>query len=316
MTLKQSILNALETSRDVPQSGQALADCFGVSRSAIWKAVNALREDGYQIESTQNRGYRLASDCDRLSETTLNALLADVCLAVHCMDTLDSTSNEARRRLLAGEAEPFAVISEEQTAGRGRRGKSFFSPQGAGLYMTVALAPGQTLSDALGVTLYAATCAAEAIERVTGRDTRIKWVNDLYWQERKIGGILTEAITDFESGTVLSLLVGIGLNLYPTAIPAELQSVIGTLACQKPVKNALAAEIIRGLLAYRPEATGHLPLYRARCLTLGRFVACTQGEHRFSGTAEAIDDTGALLVRTAEGNLRRLRSGEAQILTD
>lgn len=316
MTLKQSILNALETSRDAPLSGQALAKCFGVSRSAIWKAVTALREDGYQIESTQNRGYQLAPDYDRSSETTINALLPGITVPVYCMDTLDSTNNEARRRLLAGEVEPFAIVSEEQTAGRGRRGKLFHSPRGAGLYMTVALAPGQTLSDALGVTLYAATCTADAIERVTGRETYIKWVNDLYWQGRKVGGILTEAITDFESGTVLSLLVGIGLNLYPAVIPTELQSIMGSLACQKPVKNALAAEIMRALLAYNPEATEHLPRYRARCMTLGRLVTCTLGEQRFAGIAESIDEKGALLVRTADGNLHRLQSGEAHIMPD
>ena len=119
MALKNSLLGELETHREEALSGQALAERFGVSRNAVWKAINALKTEGYGIESTPNRGYRLAPGSDRLSAEGIRAALNDPSLPIACFETLDSTNNEARRRLLQGEAEPFAIVAEAQTAGRG-----------------------------------------------------------------------------------------------------------------------------------------------------------------------------------------------------
>jgi BirA family transcriptional regulator, biotin operon repressor / biotin---[acetyl-CoA-carboxylase] ligase len=316
MNLKQSILAELESFRDAALSGQALAARFGVSRNAVWKAITALREDGYEVESTPNRGYRLAPDCDRLSQNGILTLLPDGGLTVHVFDTLDSTNNEAKRRLAGGEPPPFLIAAEEQTAGRGRQGRFFFSPKGAGLYLTVALAPGQAVESVLGITAYAAVTVSDAISRLTGQEARIKWVNDLYLDGKKICGILTEAVTDFESGTVESLLVGVGVNLKPADVPAELQDIVGTLAWKAPIKNRLAAEITNGFLHFSPGNTAYINEYRARSVTLGRRVECAQGKFRFVGVAEAIDASGALVVRLSRDETRILRSGEARILDE
>ncbi|MDD3213462.1 MAG: biotin--[acetyl-CoA-carboxylase] ligase [Eubacteriales bacterium] len=314
MTLKDHILAALEANRQSALSGQALAEQFAVSRNAVWKAVNALKAEGYDIESTQNKGYRLAPDCDRFSEAVIRANLNGSALPIAVFDTVDSTSNEVKRRLAAGERGPFLVVAEQQSAGRGRLGRSFFSPVGAGLYMTIALAPGMAVEGALGVTAYAAVCVSDAIERVTGRKTQIKWVNDLFLDGKKICGILTEAVTDFESGTLEALAVGIGINLRPSAVPEDLRDIVGSLNCDEPVKNRLTAAIAEGMMNYSPEDTGYYAEYRRRSWTIGKRVRCAQGEQHFIGRAVAIDDHGALIVEAEDGQTHVLRSGEAKII--
>ena len=316
MSVKTSILIALEGSRDAAVSGQALAEQLGVSRNAVWKAVNALRAEGYAIESTQNRGYRLSPIFDRISENGVRALLADAAVPIFYYDTVDSTMSQSKRLLVGGEAAPFAVIAGEQTAGRGRQGRAFYSPKDAGLYLTVALAPGQAIAGALGVTAYAAVCVADAVLAATGLQPRIKWVNDLYLNGRKVCGILTEATTDLETGTVESLLIGVGLNLRASDVPEPLRDIVGFLHYEAPVKNRLAAEIIKGLLRYTPTNAAYLSRYRELSLTLTRRVACSAGGMEWVGVAEAIDESGALLVRDDGGVLHAVRSGEARVLPD
>jgi len=312
MKLKDSILQALEENRESAISGQALASRFGVSRNAVWKAVNALREEGIAIESTQNRGHKLSPAYDRVTVSGLQALMGTQGVAVHCLALVDSTNNQAKRLMVAGEAAPFLVVAEQQTAGRGRQGRTFYSPPQAGLYMTLALGIGQLAEDALGVTAFAAVAVAEAVYAVCGVKTSIKWVNDLFYQGKKVCGILTEATTDLETGTMESLLIGIGLNLRESDVPQELRDVVGHLGCAGAVKNRLAAEITARLLAYQPLSTAHLAAYRAHSLTLGQRVVCQSGGVSIEGLAEDIDTNGALLVRDATGLLHTVRSGEVR----
>ncbi len=312
MSLKENLMQALEQSREAALSGQALADRFHVSRNAIWKAIQALKEEGVAIESAPNRGYRLAPEYDRASEGVLRRLLADDALGIHCLDKVDSTNNQARRLLMSGETAPFLLVAEEQTAGRGRLGRAFYSPAG-GLYLTLAIGAGQAAEDALGVTAYAAVAVAEAVQHICSRTLRIKWVNDLFWEEKKVCGILTEATTDFETGTVESLLIGIGLNLRPTPWPEPLRNIVGDLRCTHPVKNLLAAEIAKRLLAYRPGMQDHLAAYRARSMTLGQQVAWQADGVEHQGLAEDVATTGALIVRDAAGLRHTIRSGEVRL---
>ena len=316
MTLKSRILTELETNRETALSGQMLAERFGVSRNAVWKAVNALKLDGYDIASTPNRGYQLSPESDRASETGIFAQLNGVALSVHVTDSVDSTNNLAKRMHANGEKEPFLVVAEEQTVGRGRYGRVFYSPKGAGLYMTIAIAPHQAMESMLGITAYAAVCVADAIQRITGQTARIKWVNDLFVGAKKVGGILTEAVTDIESGTLETLFIGVGLNLHASDVPAEWKEIVGFLNCRAPVKNRLAAEIAMGLLRYDPNEPSFWAAYRERSLTIGSAVLCTQGNRRFRGRAVAIDPDGALVVKTDEGQTVTLKSGEAMMLAE
>ena len=196
-----------------------------------------------------------------IDEARLRAALADSTLPVYCYDSIDSTNTECKRRIAAGERR-FLVLGDTQTAGRGRRGHSFFSPPGAGLYLSLTLTPPSGPGSAVGITTRAAVCTAAAIEKLCGISCGIKWVNDLYREGKKVCGILTEAVGG-------SVVVGIGVNLAASAVPAELREIVGWLDCPE-LREPLAAEIVNGLLAYVPGDTGHMPEYRRRCLVLGR----------------------------------------------
>ena len=309
MTLKDKVLGALLDARGEELSGQALAERFGVSRSAVWKAVSALRDEGADIASGTNRGYRLAPDCDILSGARIRALLGDT-LPVYIYRSIDSTSNECKRRLSQGE-ERCLVLAVEQTGGRGRRGKSFFSPPGAGLYMSLALPMDMGLADAVGVTSYAAVCVASAIREVTGRQCGIKWVNDVYFDGKKVCGILSEAVTGLEAGAVGSVVIGVGVNLHPGDLLPELENIVGFLGCGA-VKNELCASVVSRLLRFDPADKSYMDEYRALSVVLGREVRyCLDGTEKH-GLAEHIGDDGALHVRTGAG-VDVLRGGEVSL---
>ena len=309
MTLKDKVLDALLSAQGEELSGQVLAERFGVSRSAVWKAVKALRVEGADIDSGTNRGYRLSPDCDLLSAARVRALLGDT-LPVYVYQSIDSTSNECKRRLSQGE-ERCLVLAEEQTGGRGRRGKSFFSPKGAGLYMSLALPMDMSLSSAVGVTSYAAVCVVSAIREVTGRQCGVKWVNDVFLDGKKVCGILSEAVAGLEAGAVGSAVIGVGVNLHPNAVPPELEDIVGFLGCGA-VKNELCAAIAARLLRFDPADKSYMAEYRALSVVLGREVRyCLDGAEK-RGVAAAIGDDGALHVRTSSGD-DVLRGGEVSL---
>jgi BirA family biotin operon repressor/biotin-[acetyl-CoA-carboxylase] ligase len=310
MTLKDSILSALESERGSALSGQELAERFGVSRNAVWKAVQTLRREGYDISSATNKGYCLSPDSDVLGAGAVSALLTDKTLPVYVFDSIDSTNNECKRRIAQGQ-ERFLVLSDEQTNGRGRSGKAFFSPKGTGLYMSLAMKADMGFESAVGITAYAAVCVAKAVRTLTGLDCGIKWVNDVYLDGKKVCGILTEAVAGFESGLVENIVVGIGINLRPAAVPEGLENIVGFLNCGA-VKNALSAAITNALLEYRGDDKSYMADYKRLSVVLGRQVSyVSMGEKRF-GVAVDIDDGGGLVVETSEGR-ETLRGGEISL---
>ena len=235
-----------------------------------------------------------------LDEKRISELLTLPEVRVEVQESLDST-NAACRRLLDEGVEECLVLAGRQTGGRGRRGRAFFSPPG-GLYMSVAVSKAP---DTLALTCRAAVVTAEAIERVTGLDCGIKWVNDLYYHGKKVCGILAELVG-------AHVIVGVGVNLIPSPLPPELADVVGFLDCGD-VREALAAEIARGLLRRTATDEAILAEYRRRSVVLGKTVTCVLGERECSAEALEIDDTGALVVRTPSGALETLRWGEVSI---
>ena len=318
MALRDELLAELERRRGEDVSGQALAERFCVSRSAVWKAVNALRASGFAIDSTPNRGYRLRAEDDRLSAAGVRAALSEkyANLRVRVYDTLDSTNREAQRLLAAGADCPMLLLSEEQTAGRGRRGRAFYSPAGEGLYMTLALRPRAALSQAALLTAAAAVAVAQAIQAVTGRECQIKWVNDVYLDGRKLCGILTEASGSFEEDTLRSACVGVGVNVRTRDFPAAFADRACSLWPQPVSRNRLAAEIAARLLDFASDlaARRFLDEYRRRSLVLGRTVAFMRGGEEGRALAVGIGRDGQLLVRRADGSEEALNAGEVRIL--
>ena len=229
--VKADVLAALDAARGKYISGQELAQQLGVSRTAIWKAVAALRADGIPVAAVTNRGYILSPAADVLNAAAVTALLAPEAaraLQVEVVDRLPGTNAALRARAENGAPEGLVLIAQAQSAGRGRGGHSFFSPQG-GLYLSILLRPEIGLRQAVRLTAMAAVAACRAAEKVSGAELRIKWVNDLWRDGRKVCGILTEAALDMESGMLDYAVLGLGFNITapPDGWPAELQDVAG-----------------------------------------------------------------------------------------
>lgn len=313
MPLKNELLKALEAQRSAPLSGQALAERFAVSRTAIWKAVNDLRAQGYRIESAPNRGYQLAQDDDHLSPPAIERFLQSP-LPVYVYNTVDSTLNEAKRRMADSAEKRFLIVADSQSAGRGRRGRQFYSPPGTGLYLTLCMPLQFSVNAAPSITAYAAVCVCKALETLTGKQGKIKWVNDVFLDGKKICGILTEASTSLESGMIETVYIGIGININPCELPGELREIVGFVNPGMPIRNRLAAEITNSLLSFDENQDNFLDDYRARSLSIGRQVRCTVGNDSFTATAVGIDALGGLIVKTEDGHNRTLHSGEAKLL--
>jgi len=318
--LKNKILYELELKRGQDVSGQLLAEKFGVSRNAVWKAVKELKSEGYRISSVTNKGYRLEASCDLLSAEGIASCLPEEYrdLDIFFFSEIDSTNNEAKRMLANGYRKNAVLLADCQTEGRGRKGRLFYSPPGTGIYMTFIFHPQTNITDFILVTTAAAVAVVRAIKALTDKKPMIKWVNDIFLDNRKIGGILTEAITDFESGTVYSVLVGIGLNVSTDVFPEEIREQAGALRPEGLTRNRLAAEIICQLLRLVRDLSNKafLQEYKEHSLVIGKRIKCISGDTSFYALAEGIDDSGGLIVLKDDGSRQLLRSGEISVRLD
>lgn len=320
MTTKETVLFMLEKSRGVPLSGAKMAKRAGVSRTAIWKAIEELRRDGYDISAATREGYTLAANSDVLSEPRLRSYVQTQGLTFTLYKSIESTNACAKQLALSGAPEGAVVLSEMQTAGRGRGGKSFYSPAGTGLYMSILLRPEISAADALQITTCAAVAVVQAAEAAAKRPAQIKWVNDVYMSGKKICGILTEGAFDLESGGLEYAVLGIGVNMTPPpdGFPPPLQKIAGALFDKKPaldVRCRIAADILDRFFAlYRAnEKSARLAEYRRRSLLTGQNVLVLRGTDCFPATALGIDDDFCLHVRYADGSEAHLSSGEVSI---
>lgn len=312
MNLRDKIIFILETNRGSYISGQSIAQSCGVSRNAISKCVNSLKDEGYIIDSVNNLGHRLDPSCDILSESGIRAHLDEEC-AVKVFSSIDSTNSEAKRTIDTFQGDAI-LASCEQTAGRGRRGRSFYSPNGGGLYFSCVLHPDVSLSDATAITSAAAVAVCESIAEITSRSPKIKWVNDLFIDGKKVCGILTEAVSDFESGRVQAVIVGIGINLTTEIFPEEIRDIAASVGVSVN-KNALIASIfkrLKALCATLPDKS-FMELYRDYSLVLGRDINFERNQVKYKAKAVAINDDGSLEVVTENGEKMLLNSGEISI---
>lgn len=313
MSLKNDILTALQMKNGEYISGEKLAEKFGKSRAAVWKAVKALQKDGYTINAVTNRGYSMADDGDILNGMKIKSLMKHKINVIHYSE-IDSTNTQAKRLINSGESGSGALLitADRQTAGRGRQGKSFYSPQGTGVYMSLVVHPDTLLQNAVTATTAAAVAVCRAIERLTDIKPQIKWVNDVYAGGNKICGILTEAVSDFELGIVTSVVVGIGINIKTNDFPEDAGNA-GSL--NREVKRAeLIAAVADELLDIIGGDYGiFIDYYRSHSLILGKSINYIENGRVTPAKAAAIDETGGLVVETADGKMKTLRSGEISI---
>ena len=322
MTTKEKLLALLEDSKGTFFSGEEIARTLQVSRAAVWKAVNALREDGYTIDAATNKGYRLSPDSDILSPQGIRRFLKpeyrDLDLTV--LPTAPSTNALVREKANQGRPEGCVIVACEQTDGRGRYGRQFFSPIDSGVYLSLLLRPtAYSPQQATCLTAAAAAAMCQAIEAVTGQQPGIKWVNDIFLHGKKVCGILTEAAVGLETGTLNYMVLGAGVNLYPPAegFPEEIQPIAGSVlerSCPE-AKNRLVGEFLNRFWDFytHPECRTYLEDYRARSLAIGRNVTVLSNGQAVSAYAYGIDDDFRLLVRYDSGKTEALSYGEIRI---
>ena len=319
--LKDQVLDCLWQARDEYISGAELAGRLGVSRTAVWKAMGQLRAQGYLIESVTNKGYRLSSHSDVLSEAGVKKYLKDQSLTLQVVDRVDSTNAAMKRMAAEGAPQGSVLIANEQSAGRGRMGRSFYSPPGTGIYMSLLLRPHTDAQRATLVTASAAVAVAEAIEQLAGEPVQIKWVNDVLFHGRKVCGILTEASMDFESGMIDYVVLGIGVN---TAVPAEgfpeeLKGIAGAAfgsARVPELRCRLAAEILDRFVGYYAclGSRACYEAYKSRSIVLGKDVQLiSPGREPLPARVLDIDEDFALVVRTGDGRAQRINAGEISL---
>lgn len=309
---KQALLRALCAAQGEYVSGQQLAQTLHVSRAAVHKAAAALAAQGYVLDASPRRGYRMLG-----SDAFCAEAVGEYPAPIYLYETLESSNKTAKLLALEGAPHGTLVLTAHQSAGRGRLGRRFESPAGKGVYFSVLLRPPLTPASAQSATIGAAVAVCRAVKALCGLDLGVKWVNDVYYRGKKVCGILTEAGTDIESGQLDWLVVGIGLNLTASAAdwPPELAAAATSLypGGPAPVGRAqLAGAIARELLSLCP-GFDCLDEYRALCFVPGHWVTVCTAAETYPARALAIDEEGCLIVERENGRRTALRHGEVSI---
>lgn len=317
MGLKHEVLRLLEENRESYLSGQEIANRLAFSRTAVWKAIHSLKEEGYQIHAVSNKGYQLDTSCDLLSSEGIHAYLAEDLkqLPIYVYQQIGSTNTEAKQQALNGAPHGTIILAEEQTQGRGRLGRKFYSPKGTGIYMSIILRPQLHLNQAIQVTTTVAVAICRVIEKLTNQNPHIKWVNDIYLGKQKICGILTEAVTDFESGQVEFIILGIGLNVNTVDFPADLHEIAGSLNPKDVTRNQLCAHLLNELFSLFSKLNDPQVLeeYKSKSNVLGNWITFMKNQESYEAFAEDINEQGGLIVRLKNDEKMILNSREISI---
>ena len=319
--MKGEILKLLKET-DGYVSGQELCRRFGVSRTAVWKVINQLKEEGYEIEAVRNRGYALKGAGDVLSEAELLSCLKTEWAGGRTVyfDATDSTNAQAKRLAEAHAPHGTLVVSDRQDGGKGRRGRSWASPSGVGIWMSLILRPEIAPSSASMLTLAAALAVREGIQEETGLSPLIKWPNDLVLNGKKICGILTEMSTELME--IQYVITGIGINVNQREFPSEIRDTATSLSLEAGRcfrRSSLIAAILK---AFEKDytaflKTGDLSLlleeYNACLVNRGKEVCILDPSGEYRAVAEGIDESGSLLVTLPDGTRREIISGEVSV---
>ena len=321
MSTKDLVLKALEENRDRYVSGQFLADSLSLSRTAIWKAIGLLRDEGYAIDSVTNKGYRLDPNNDILTSQGIYPYLDDDIkdIDIFCYDTIDSTNTEAKRLLYSKRLKNFSIlISDEQTGGRGRFGRKFFSPKGSGIYISFVIFPKDNDVNFDLITIKAATAVANSIKMRAKKNTKIKWVNDIYIDNKKVSGILTEADFDFESMEVKSIIVGIGINFYNENLDDDIKDIATAINCKNLLRNEFIGTLINEFhkTCYEYKDEEILNMYKNLSLVLNKDIEFKKQDKILKAHVIDINDKGNLVVKYDDDSIDTLSSGEISLVKE
>ena len=323
MKTKDIVLRELERNRANYISGQELAERLNISRTAIWKAINSLKKSGFQIESQTKVGYKLIESDDKLSDEGIRKGLRDELKDIDIIvyDEIDSTNTEAKRRLYSSDVKDFTVIvSDMQKGGRGRTGKSFTSPKGSGVYFSIILHPKDSYDFSYFdlTTVKAAVAVAEGIKEATDKQVEIKWVNDLFLNGKKICGILSELDADFESRSVKSVIVGIGINVNEPRDDSfkNLKNIAGYIGTDV-IRNEILSSVLNAFYEnnFVKSDKEIIDYYKKHSLVIGKELSFELNGKKYSAKGIDINDKGNLIVDTGKEKIT-LSSGEVSIKGD
>lgn len=319
--MKEEILRLLR-SADGYISGQELCNRFGVSRTAVWKAINQLKEAGYEIEAQQNKGYKLMAAPDLMTEAEIKSLMHTEWVAKEVLyfDTIDSTNTKAQELAEKGYPSGTLVVADKQESGKGRRGRSWVSPSGTGIFMTLMIKPDINPNNASMLTLVAALAVAKAITSVTGEEALIKWPNDIVVNGKKVCGILTEMNAQFDY--INHIVVGIGINVHNESFPEEISQMASSLMIEAGGKRFHRAQIIAETMSYfeqyydtflkTQDLSALVREYDELLVNRNKSVRVLDPKEPFDGKAMGITPKGELIVETRESR-KLVSSGEVSV---
>ena len=318
---KSKVLNLLRNSEDYI-SGQKLCEELYVSRTAVWKVIEQLKQDGYEIEAVRNKGYLLKEIPDILSQAEIESQIKtnwagrEVCY----VPQIDSTNIRAKILGDEGAPEGTLVVSDEQLKGRGRRGRDWSSPAGSSIYMTLLLRPDCHPSKAPGLTLVMALSIAQAVEKITGEKVGIKWPNDIVMNGKKVCGILTEM--SMEADYIQYVVIGAGINVNTDEFPKELEGLATSLSLETG-RQYLRSEIIASVMEHFEEnvkkyfetedMTNLKEDYEALLLNKDSEVRVLSPGHEYLAKALGINEKGELLVQKEDGTMEEVYAGEVSV---
>ena len=344
MNTKEKILETLNKYPSQVISGQTLAETCGISRTAVWKVINTLRSMGYEIDGTTNGGYKLLNKDDVLSKE----LMID-CLEKHYPDyskshietfsTIDSTNTYVKKilsegknlRTSSGSLSDFGkkyhksiFVAEEQTQGRGRLGRTFYSPAKKGIYLTIVYAPENGIQKPAKTTAYTAAALIKALKKLYNIDAQIKWINDIFLKGKKLAGILTEGFTNLETNSIECAIIGIGINIEKSdsEMPDDVSKIASALSSEYPsikinrseLAATIAGEVLKTLDEDNPET---MSLYKEKSFILGTTVTVhpviDNRTSSYKAKAIDIDDDAGLIVQLKDGTKKTLISGEVSL---
>ena len=319
--MKEEILRLLR-SADGYISGQELCNRFGVSRTAVWKAINQLKEAGYEIEAQQNKGYKLMAAPDLMTEAEIKSLMHTEWVAKEVLyfDTIDSTNTKAQELAEKGYPSGTLVVADKQESGKGRRGRSWVSPSGTGIFMTLMIKPDINPNNASMLTLVAALAVAKVITSVTGEEALIKWPNDIVVNGKKVCGILTEMNAQFDY--INHIVVGIGINVHNESFPEEISQMASSLMIEAGGKRFHRAQIIAETMSYfeqyydtflkTQDLSALVREYDELLVNRNKSVRVLDPKEPFDGKAMGITPKGELIVDTWESR-KLVSSGEVSV---
>lgn len=321
--MKQKIFEIL-LEEDNHISGEEISDRLGVSRTAIWKHINALKEDGYEIEALPRKGYLLKNRVKKLLKTEIVSELKTNFWKkenIFTYDQVDSTNIIAKKFAREGKGEGLIVVAEQQVKGKGRMGREWISPYGKGIWFSVILRPEIPPARASEITFVIAVGIMEGIKRYTGRDVKIKWPNDILLENKKIVGILTEISAEIERINYIIAGIGINANQDIEDFPEELRQKASSLKMiinNEVDRNKLLRFIIEDLekiyYTYKEDGFGKiLNIWKENNVTLNKRVKAITFDSEIVGMAERVDEEGYLIIKDDHGKEHRIIAGDVSL---